>query len=94
MGARAADHYPSPFEDFLTEAYEVAKRDETSGRCLVEGLVDLGRSDVKRLLRDAKRWVEAVLRLPPRAHLNAVFAPFRSVGSFENYVERVLEDGV
>src|SRR5581483_8195476 len=29
-GARAAEKYPSPFEDFLVEAYEIARRDTTS----------------------------------------------------------------
>lgn len=95
-GARATEKYPSPFEDFLVEAYEIANRDTVSGWCLIEALPHLGMWDARAgsLPRNARRRVESVLRLPPQSCLESLFAPFSCVEYFRNYVERVLADGV
>jgi pimeloyl-ACP methyl ester carboxylesterase len=95
-GARAADKYPSPFEDFLVEAYEIARQDRVSAWSLIKGLPQLGMWNARTgsLPSDSRRRVQSVLRLPPQACLTALFAPFACAEYFQNYVQRFQEDGL
>jgi len=93
-GARSAEQYPSPFEDFLAEAYGIVRQDAASGWALVEPLAETGKWSTRAgsLPHDPRRRAESVLRLPPQACLKAVFAPFSRVEYFRHYVERMLAD--
>jgi pimeloyl-ACP methyl ester carboxylesterase len=95
-GARSTQQYPSPFEDFLVEVYEIARQDAATGWALAGPLPEaaLWHTRAACLPRNPQERAEAILRLPPQACLKDVFAPLSTIEYFVNYGERILTDAV